>query len=79
MNDDEKLDRLDGLFAYDSGCSDSGIKDDSFKNYLSNNHDELGKLLTKLARQYLSDTNYTIEDIAQILNWAERELNFYLT
>lgn len=78
MNFQEKLDRLDGVFAYDSGCLSSGIKDDEFKNKIKQDHEQLNLLLTALARRYLNSDGYTIEDIQKLLQWASCELEFIL-
>jgi hypothetical protein len=76
MTFEEKLDRFDGIFAWDTGCGSSGIKDTNFKRSLMGNIDELEKLLAALAKQYLnSDQGYTIEDIAALLQWAENEFD----
>ena len=76
MTFEEKLDRLDGVFAYDTGCVSSGIKDDSFKITLLSDTGELEKLLTALAKQYLdSNQGYTFEDIAKLVQWAEDEFD----
>lgn len=79
MNFEEKLDRLDGVFANDMGCASSGIKDDGFKREMRNNTPELESLLTALARQYLNANGYTIEDIAVLLQWAENEFDLIYT
>lgn len=74
MNFKEKLDRLDGIFAYDGGAVSSGIKDDGFKASLREDPDT-EKLLTELCKQYLnSDQGYTFEDIAELVKWAVDEL-----
>ncbi len=72
---ESKIDRLDGIFAYDTGCA-SGIKDDNFKNNLTNDPDELELLLTGLAKRYLNQ-GCTIADIKNIIEWSEQELDFY--
>lgn len=78
MNFKQKMNRLDAIFAYDTGCITSGIKDDSFKAYLKKNREELYLLLTAVAKDYLnSDKGYTIEDIASLLEWAEQEFDLY--
>lgn len=76
----EKLARMEALFAYDMGATDSGIKDDLFKDSLCDAiGDEVEKLLTELAKQYLnSDDGYTIEDVKRLIDWAEEQLEFYL-
>jgi len=74
MNFKDKLDRLDGIFAYDTGAINSGIKDDTFKASMKSDPD-LEKLLTELCKQYLnSDQGYTFEDIVELVKWSEREL-----
>lgn len=74
----EKLDRLDGVFAYDNGCVSSGIKDDDFKARLRGDTDgETDELLKALTKQYLnSDEGYTLEDIKALIDWAEDQLNW---
>lgn len=72
----ELVDRLDGLFAYDSGCVSSGIKDDEFKEKLKNDRDLTSGLLNELAKQYING-EYTLEDVNELIKWAERELDFY--
>ena len=74
MDFKEKMDRLEGIFAYDTGCY-CGIKDEGFKDYLRDNLDEAEGLLTGVAKSYLnSDYVYMIEDVAKLLQWAEDEL-----
>ena len=47
MTREEKIDRLDGVFAWDMGCYSSGIKDDDFKASLRDDADgETDELLT---------------------------------
>ena len=64
-----KIDLLDGLFAFDTGCQDSGIKDDSAKERLKSDPD-LIELLTALAKRYLNNDDYTIEDVKKLIDWA---------
>jgi len=71
----EKIDLLDGLFAYDGGCLSSGIKDDLAKAAIKKDP-ELLDLLTGLAKRYLAHDVYTIEDIKILIDWASEELNF---
>ncbi len=75
---ESKIDRIDGIFAYDTGCADSGIKDVFFKNSLKDDPMELELLLTGLGKRYLNQKDYTIADIKRLIEWAERELDFYL-
>lgn len=77
MTFEEKLDRLDGVFALDKGCVSSGIKDEQFKMSLrADTEGETEKLLTALARQYLNQEGYTIEDINALIEWAEHQLDW---
>lgn len=80
MNFQEKIDRLDGVFAWDNGCVSGGIRDEEFKFSLMKNYDEAEKLITALAKQYLnSDQGYTIEDIVRLIQWAENEFDLVYT
>jgi hypothetical protein len=72
---EERLDKLDGLFAYDHGFTDSGRRDDRFRQWLADNPEETGKLLTELARRWLTaGQGHTFEDIAELVHWAGNEL-----
>ncbi len=72
---ESKIDKIDAMFDYDSGCA-SGIKDDNLKNNLANNPDELELLLTGLAKRHLKQ-GYSIRAIKLLIDWAEQELDFY--
>ena len=74
MTFEEKLDRLDGVFAYDNGCISSGIKDEAFKAELRKDFEEAEKLVTALAKKYLNQGQYTIEDIDTLLRWASSQI-----
>lgn len=78
MTFEEKLDRLDGIYAWDCGCLDSGIKDDDFKRFLNQNLEELHPLLTALARQYMKDEAYDFSAMYELVGWAKREFDCYL-
>lgn len=71
----EKLDRLDGIFAWDHGCGSSGIEDDVFKHEIKSDL-ELKNLLLQLSRQYLNDDDCSFEDLVELVRWAETELGF---
>ena len=73
MTFEEKVDRLDGVFAYDTGCISSGIKDDKFKVELRKDFDLTEKLVTEVSKRYLNH-DYTAEDIHALLKWADSEL-----
>lgn len=75
MNFKENLDRIDGIFAWDNGCISSGIKDDAFKEKLKLNADgETHKLVNALASKYFNCEGYTMEDVAELVEWAVLEL-----
>ena len=74
MTFNEKLDRLDAVYAWDCGCVSSGIKDDDFKRSLRGDLDEAEKLLTFLAKKYLNE-GHTFEDISCLVKWAEKEFD----
>lgn len=80
MTDAEKIDKLDGLYAYDGGCISSGIYDPDLKNYFKVNAEETRVLLTALAKQYLVCTvnTYTLSDIKGLIDWAEYTLDIDL-
>lgn len=70
MTEAELLDKLDGLKAYDSGATDSGIKDDAFKAEVVQ-RDDINVLLRKLLLRYLGNDARTIEDAKSFLEWVE--------
>ncbi|MNT77399.1 hypothetical protein D3C71_1546930 [compost metagenome] len=83
--DTEKLyDALDGMFAYDTGCVDSGIKDErlreEIKTYFFLTDDETVRLLlSRFIREYFLteeklDLKYGIEDVSAFIKW----LNDYM-
>ena len=75
MTFEEKLDRLDGIFAMDNGAASSGIRDDKFKEEMKTDSD-LEKLLLHLTRRYMNDDRYTFEDLFILVKWTESELDF---
>lgn len=70
----EKVKRLEGIFAYDSECVGSGIKDDAFKAEMIADPD-LEKYLTEMAKLMLNADGYTIEDVVSLLKWAATEMD----
>lgn len=86
MTDDELMAALDGLFAYDSGATDSGIHDPALKervkaelNWGNRDHDVIratNARLSRIARQlYLTDEQieqgYGLEDIRHFAVWLD--------
>ena len=88
MNYDELKDALDGFYAYDSGCLDSGIHDPKRKTQviaylLSLGTDERRILLGRIGRDlYLSDQaledGYGLESAAAFHGWLQ-DLDWRLT
>lgn len=84
MNLDELRDALDGLFAYDMGATDSGIKDNQLKERCKA---ELQKLtpeaFTLMAREmWLSDEamaqGYGVADLKEFIDWLADEMGYDL-
>ena len=80
MTYEEFKDALDGLFAYDSGCTDSGIHDEGLRarciqHFESLKPDEQRHLLGKLTvDMWLSEEamkqGYGAEDAKRFLEWV---------
>ena len=78
---------LDGLFAYDSGCTDSGIHDEVLRAELVHKLHNMSKEdllgLSRFVReQYLSEDalsqGYTLEDVAEFIHWLDDYMGFTL-
>lgn len=88
MTDEKLFDSLDGLFAYDTGCTDSGIHDEALRQevigYLRSlsESDLRIKLSTFVRDYYLSDKaleqGYGIEDVAKFLQWLSERMGIQL-
>lgn len=73
---------LSGLFAYDTGCVDSGIKNESLKTQVFGeiermNEDEFRLTFSEYIRSYYISEEavsqgYGIEDVAEFLRWLSR-------
>jgi hypothetical protein len=84
MTDDELSDAIDGLHAYDSGCTDSGIHDPDLKEKVRQEIQVMpcpecqlfpDRLARILRDSTLSDKaikqGYGIEDFLGVLKWVE--------
>lgn len=83
MTDEELKDALDGLHAYDSGCTDSGIKDELLRERVKaevakdlGQFGGFGKRISRLARElYLSDEaieqGHTLESVVEFARWLD--------
>jgi hypothetical protein len=82
------FDSLDGLFAYDTGCTDSGIKDELLRNEVKNylyalDENEFRLTLSKFIREYFLidealEKGYGVEDVKSFIDWLEREMDINL-
>lgn len=79
---EDAFDKLNGIYAYDTGCVDSGIHDEILKRNLKkwinarDNYHEYERALAIWIREtYLSDEaldeGYGLEDVMGFLNWIE--------
>lgn len=76
MTQEEKLDRLDAVFAFDSGCKSSGIDDPLFKAHLKSDFTGTMELLKRYVSSILGKPEYGFEDIAYFVKWVDEELGF---
>ncbi len=84
MKRDELRDALGGLFAYDVGCTDSGIKDELLrervKAHLNAMDDTQFRLeMSRYVRDaYLAESQleqrYGIEDVREFLDWLAQDM-----
>lgn len=86
MTDDELMDALDGLFAYDTGSIGSGIKDEQLrKRVIAEIHADIGehelfsKRVSRLAREmFLTDEmiaqGYGLADAQSFADWLDNEM-----
>lgn len=84
MTDEDIKDALDGLFAYDTGCVDSGIKDERLRARVIAElnkdwgSDMYSKRLARIAREmFLTDEaielGYGLQDLRQFLEWIDEQ------
>lgn len=74
MDRDTLKDSLDGLHAYDSGATDSGIHDDSLRLRCRAEIAERPHLIEEFARELYGQPPYTDEDQADFIEWAQHDL-----
>jgi len=68
------LDRMEAIFAFDGGATDSGVKDDEFKESLRKDKTGTCKLLEEIAKIYMNSEEYGLADVAELITWAGEEL-----
>ncbi|WP_025909345.1 hypothetical protein [Priestia flexa] len=88
MEQKKLFESLDGLFAYDTGCTDSGIKDEQLReeitDYLHSLEDDDFRitLSTYIREYYVSEKaveqGYGIEDVAEFINWLSDRMGIDL-
>ena len=88
MKKEELFDALDGLYAYDTGCVDSGIKDELLKNKVNEylidlNETDFRLIMSEFIReQFVSEEaimqGYGISDVAAFIKWLSDELSIEL-
>ncbi|MGG4288385.1 hypothetical protein ABEW81_11365 [Priestia megaterium] len=76
---------LDGMFAFDTGCTDSGFKDEELRKevieYLSSLEDnDFRIILSTYIREYFVSEKavkqgYGIEDVANFIEWLSERMN----
>ena len=85
MTDEELFDYLDGMFAYDTGCIDSGIKDEIKRqdiiNMLRGNPTwAMDKLTIFVLTHFLSDEarkqGYGLADVKSFFTWLSDYMRF---
>ncbi len=83
MNKQKLFGALDGLFAYDEGGTDCGIKDDALKaavfSYLKSQRDEhqiYPDILSEFAKAYL-EPPYGLEDLKEFIDWVDENMEKY--
>jgi len=83
MNKSDLFNALDGLFAYDVGCTDSGIHDEALRAKviatLHAGEDGANRLLWEfLVTRYRPEDGYTIEDAKEFIRWIEEQTGWFI-
>lgn len=85
MTDEELFDYLDGMYAYDTGMVDCGIKDeitrykiiDAFKA----DPDWAMRKLNEYVKEYYFGDNFQgrgLESVRGFINWLDERMGFYV-
>ncbi len=74
------FDSIDGLWAYDTGCTDSGIHDEALRQKVI---ERLGEpdgmsLLTEFAYKLLRSRGYSLADMKELIDWLNDRMGFHL-
>ena len=81
MDKTEFLEAIDGLWAYDTGCVDSGIHDEVLRTkviqFLDSEPKKTLEWLGEHAVQLLtSSQGYTLEDVHGLMAWLEDRMHY---
>ena len=80
MTDKELTDAINGLIAYDMGCTDSGIHDERLKQRVIKELHSRGNSIAFLTQHVIDmltcDQGYTIEDVNELIKWLKKEMNY---
>lgn len=74
----ELWDAIDGLFAYDSGFTDAGIKDERLRAWVKEviNDPEFGaRRLAEFAKRYL-EPPYGLSDLKEFIDWLSEYMDY---
>ena len=79
------FDSIDGLFAYDTGCTDSGIHDETLRQEVKNHllsitDDEFRYTISEYVRDYFLsvealDEGYGIEGVREFIEWMSNYMD----
>jgi hypothetical protein len=85
LNTERLYENIDGLFAYDTGCTDSGIKDEELRERVKYNLNvmedtEFRLFISRYIREYyLSESSlengYGIEDVSTFIKWLREYMD----
>jgi hypothetical protein len=69
-------DSLDGLFAYDMGCTDSGIHDEELREQVKGHLATLSEAeKIKLVDRVIEEFGWGPEDAREFFNWLENDMD----
>ncbi|QIW17175.1 hypothetical protein [Bacillus thuringiensis] len=88
MKKEQIFNALDGIYAFDTGSTDSGIKDEVLRqqviDYLDSlDEDEFRIILSDFIREYFVSyeaikKGYGIEDVASFIKWLDKYMGIEL-
>ena len=88
MTQEKLFDAIDGLSAYDSGCTDSGIHDELLRQRVKDclngfTEEEFSVTMSVYIREHFVSEEaikqgYGIEDVAYFITWLDKSMGFSL-